>query len=147
MQITLSQDEIEHAIIGYVRRQITIAEDQKIEVDLKAGRGENGFTATLDIRPMDLVRQTPVITTELHVSSEDLKKSLEQLDIEETVAEAPVEEEAKPEPVKKATGLFAKAKAPETKSEEVQEAEAVLGTDAPEAEAAPKKIFNFGNKS
>jgi hypothetical protein len=51
MQITLNQDEIEVAIKTYVLGQLTIREDQEIMIDLRAGRGENGFTATLDIRP------------------------------------------------------------------------------------------------
>ena len=50
MQITLNQDEIIEAVVAYVHGQISVAPNQKIEVDLKAGRGENGFTATLDIR-------------------------------------------------------------------------------------------------
>ena len=51
MQITLNQEEILEALDTYVRSQITISENQEISIDLKAGRGENGFTATLDIRP------------------------------------------------------------------------------------------------
>lgn len=51
MQITLNQDEIFVAIEQYVRAQITVNDDQEIDIDLKAGRGENGHSATLDIRP------------------------------------------------------------------------------------------------
>lgn len=50
MQITLDEGEIHEAIKAYVRGQITIAEDQQIDIDMKAGRAENGFTATLNIR-------------------------------------------------------------------------------------------------
>lgn len=49
MQITLNQDEIEDAIRGFVLGHITIADDTHIAIDLKAGRGDNGFTATLDL--------------------------------------------------------------------------------------------------
>lgn len=51
MQITLNQDEIIDAVKAYVRSQINIASNQDIVIDLRAGRGENGFTATLDIVP------------------------------------------------------------------------------------------------
>lgn len=51
MQITLNEEEIKDAIVAYVRQQITITDTQRIEVDLKAGRGDNGYSATLDIRP------------------------------------------------------------------------------------------------
>ncbi|MCA8869074.1 MAG: hypothetical protein KDA67_10520 [Rhodobacteraceae bacterium] len=58
MQITLNQDEILTAIENYVRSQINIADNQRSEIDLKAGRGEYGFTATLDIVPADMIRET-----------------------------------------------------------------------------------------
>lgn len=57
MQITLDEHEIHDAIRSYVRGQINIAEGQQIEIDMKAGRAENGFTATLNIRPATLVAQ------------------------------------------------------------------------------------------
>ena len=50
MQITLNQDEIEDAIRAYVHQQLVIQDNQEVTIDLKAGRGDNGFTATLDIR-------------------------------------------------------------------------------------------------
>ena len=51
MQITLNQDEIEQAIIAHVKSCINVADGTTIAVDLKAGRGDNGFSATLDIIP------------------------------------------------------------------------------------------------
>lgn len=51
MQITLNHDEILEALDAYVRTQIAIAPGQQVTIDLKAGRGENGFSATLDIVP------------------------------------------------------------------------------------------------
>lgn len=52
MQITLNQQEIEAALKSYVCSQININDDQEIAIDLKAGRSEAGYTATLDIRPV-----------------------------------------------------------------------------------------------
>ncbi len=60
MQITLNQDEIETAIKDYVSNQIVIAEDMEIAIDMKAGRGDNGYTATLDIRPARTAKKKPV---------------------------------------------------------------------------------------
>lgn len=51
MQIILTQDEILEALEAAVRTQIAIAEGQSVSIELKAGRGENGFSATLDIVP------------------------------------------------------------------------------------------------
>lgn len=50
MNITLNQEEIEQAIEGFVRNQISINPNQNISIELRAGRGENGYSATLDIR-------------------------------------------------------------------------------------------------
>lgn len=49
MQITLNQDEIVQALIAYVKSTGFINDGFDIKVDLKAGRGENGYTATLDV--------------------------------------------------------------------------------------------------
>lgn len=53
-QITLNQEEIHTAVEDYVRKQITVAENQQIDIDFTAGRGANGLSATLDIRPIVL---------------------------------------------------------------------------------------------
>lgn len=49
MQITLNQDEILAAIDSHVRSQINIAAGQSVSIELKATRGDTGFTAILDI--------------------------------------------------------------------------------------------------
>ena len=51
MQITLNQDEIIAALTAYVGKIINIAPGNEISIDLKAGRGENGYSATVDIVP------------------------------------------------------------------------------------------------
>lgn len=50
MQIMLNQDEIEESIRNHVLSQLAIREDQEISIEFRAGRGENSFTATLDVR-------------------------------------------------------------------------------------------------
>lgn len=49
MQITLDHTEILKALDNYVRTLIDIKPNQSIAVAMKAGRLENGFSATLDI--------------------------------------------------------------------------------------------------
>ena len=49
MRIILIQAEIEEAIRTYVGNTVSIG-DHELEVDLTAGRGGNGFTATIDIK-------------------------------------------------------------------------------------------------
>jgi hypothetical protein len=49
MQITINQNEIEQAIEDFVKSQVTINDDQKITMELKATRGETGFQAVIEI--------------------------------------------------------------------------------------------------
>lgn len=49
LQIIIDQNEIEQAIKDRVGNMISIREGQEITIDLKAGRGENGFSATIEI--------------------------------------------------------------------------------------------------
>jgi hypothetical protein len=129
MQITLNQDEIEEAIDAYVRGQITIGSNQQISIDLRAGRGDNGFSATLEIKARKAATPTPV------------KRSA---DVE------PIQ--ARPRAVEVApvvTAPEAAADISETVEEHVEEvaADAVEAAEAPEevVAEAPRKgsIFNF----
>lgn len=48
------------AIETFVRSQIVVSQNQKITIELKAGRGENGYSAILDIVPSKATtRSTP----------------------------------------------------------------------------------------
>lgn len=49
MQIILVQAEVEQAIKDYIANRVTLAEGSDIVIDLKAGRGPEGFTANIDI--------------------------------------------------------------------------------------------------
>lgn len=51
MQITIVQTEIEQAIENYVKSMISVNDDQKISIDLKATRGDTGMQAFIDIVP------------------------------------------------------------------------------------------------
>lgn len=57
MQVTLDQTEIEAGIRLYLDTQFRINDDQEITVEMKAGRGENGFTASIDIVPAGTAKQ------------------------------------------------------------------------------------------
>ena len=49
MQIILPQSELEAAIAEYVHGIMNIKEGNTMTIDLRAGRGLDGFTATVDI--------------------------------------------------------------------------------------------------
>lgn len=51
MKITIVQAEIYNAIDAYIRGLITVNEGSRIEINLRATRGEEGATAEIDIVP------------------------------------------------------------------------------------------------
>jgi hypothetical protein len=120
MQITINQAEIEEAIRERIHAQITIKDGMRIDIDLKATRGDEGYTAVIDIVPE---------TSERRESSSD-----QQQQVESEVKPTPAKATTAAKPVKKAGtgslfsggGAKAASKAVETPAEpEVQvEAEA-----------------------
>lgn len=49
MQLILPQSELEQAIKNYVNDLMNVKDGTELSIDLKAGRGLDGFTATVDI--------------------------------------------------------------------------------------------------
>jgi hypothetical protein len=128
LQITLNQDEIEEAIEAFVRTQITISPSQEISIDLRAGRGDNGFSATLEIKSRKA--KAPVMRS--------LEPAPEPAPVKPTAyintQTNEIEVEEAPAPA---------ADISETVQEHVEES-----TDAPETEETPEparkgSIFNF----
>lgn len=97
MQITLTQAEIEQAISNFVTEQVNIREGHTLDIELKAGRGPEGYTATIDIvAPTDTaVPRRPAVKTETVA-----KTAPEQEDVaapSEPEPETPAEEGAQEE--------------------------------------------------
>ncbi len=57
----MNQDEIHEAVEAYVRNQITIAANQRIDISFTAGRGENGLSAELNISAAALAPKPAVL--------------------------------------------------------------------------------------
>lgn len=49
LQITLNQTEIENAIKAYLQNLLVFADGTDIRIDMKATRGAEGFSATIDV--------------------------------------------------------------------------------------------------
>ena len=49
MQLILPQSELEQAIKNYVNDLMNVKDGTELSIDLRAGRGLDGFTATVDI--------------------------------------------------------------------------------------------------
>lgn len=69
MQIILVQAEVEQAIKDYIANRVTLAEGTEIAIDLKAGRGPEGFTASIDIVPAAPVKRTVAKAQETTVAA------------------------------------------------------------------------------
>lgn len=137
MQITLVQSEIEQALRTYVNNLINIKEGTQINIDLSAGRGADGFKATIDIVQLgDVV--APVVQTQ----KAETKPAAE-------------EKPTKPEPKKdKVQTQQAEKKAEQTQTltgavaepENAAEPEVQAEAEAQVEQAAPRKSL-FGGLS
>lgn len=79
MNITLNQNEIEEALVGYISEQGIDVGGKDITIDLIAGRGENGHKATIEL--IQAERAASVNLTDAQVAE----------DLPETTQESPVE--------------------------------------------------------
>lgn len=151
MQITINQTEIETAIRNHVLGLIAVRENMRIDIDLKATRKEDGYTAIIDIYPDDtpeggepikvptLSTKTPPAEVKPEPKAEAPKAVVEVeaapvVEVAETVEEKPVTEEVAAAPTKKTTtrGLFKKETAEPKKEAPVA---------ANESGEAPRSIF------
>lgn len=161
MQITITQTEIETAIRNHVLALIAVRENMRVDIDLKATRGTEGFTAVIDITPEDgpkggkpeevskpeVKAATKAEKTETKAEAPKAEVKVEEPVVEvvetepeaEPVADEPVAEEATA--TKPLRAVFGK-KAEPVKEPEVQAAE---GQDNVPFDADPKpavkKIF------
>ena len=53
MKMTLNHEEINEAIVDWVAKQGIDLADKETTVELTAGRGQNGNSASIDIKPMN----------------------------------------------------------------------------------------------
>lgn len=147
MQILLEHDEILEAIEAQVRKQISIAPDQDIEIDLKAGRGDNGFSAILSIKSKSKPNQDQEAKPEPVKAAP--KPKAEPVEEPEPVKAEKAVKETKPAAPRK-TGIFAKL-GPVAEVADTVDADSETGDDEPEdttegAVDAPKpttSIFQF----
>ena len=99
MQITLNQDEIFSALDAYVRSQISVKDGMEISIDMKAGRGENGYSATIDIVPEGTAKAAPVTAAAPVSKGNPFAKpaaATPTTPVETPVEETPVEEASAP---------------------------------------------------
>ncbi|UCR75510.1 hypothetical protein PP742_gp26 [Alcaligenes phage vB_Af_QDWS595] len=115
MQITINQVEIEAAIKAHILNQINVKEGHKLAIEMKAGRGADGYTATIDISPEN-----------------ETKAAAAPQPTEPKQATAPKAEVAEQKQTQQ--------KAPEPVAEEVQ-AEVVQQEAAPKAETEKMSLF------
>ena len=87
MQIVLQHDEILEALKEYANRIINVAPGNDITIDLKAGRGENGYSATLEITPQRLTESHDPKGPNVRPSSSEGSVGLRTEVVERTVVE------------------------------------------------------------
>ena len=111
IQVTITQTEIESAILEYMNKRISISADSEVSVDIKSTRGADGFTAIIDIidnlvdhaelLEREKQRRAKVKEEELAEAGRFLKDVKESANTatkakEETVAESTPSDDAEP---------------------------------------------------
>lgn len=131
MQILLNQTEIEEAVIALVRSQIQIADNQTVEVDFRATRGEEGLTANISIGKASTPAQVASLAPLTAAQAEQVTRPRTRR-TSQTAAETPAVE-VTPVPVPAKTFDQAIEEAQAEKEEPVQQETAVTPIAAPGA--------------
>lgn len=85
MRIIITQEEIEEAIEKLILDQVDVPDDMRIDIDLKATRGDQGYTAEIDI----VAHDAPTDGTDRSVDPRiEVVEGAETLGIAEKVMEA-----------------------------------------------------------
>lgn len=155
MKVILQDDDVKKAIRNYVRGSIPTNADSTFDVDIRAGRGGNGVTATVEVSliepvvqdavtPTDTVQETAVITTPAQADIEDViaadVKTVE--DTPSDVVDTPAVEAEQPSTVE-VTETFPEDVAPEVVTETPPVAETVdtpQTLDTPPAEQPEPQV-------
>lgn len=143
MQITLVQTEIETAIRNYIHSQIVVKDGMKIDIILKATRGDEGTTAIIDITPENqATTPTPVVAPALTAIQKKVSTPVPPIVKVEEPKQEPV---AEPEPESAAESVpvvdvdpVPAPKAPTQVDEPASEAE------SDSEDAAPRKSLFSG---
>lgn len=130
MKLILPQQELEQAVRSYVTGMISLQAGTNITIDFKAGRGDNGFTAEVDISYLD-VKSLP--TTQIRAAA-PVDKAPEELPapVPKKTSSAPVEEDQTETRTVTGKSLFGKD---EAKSEDA----AAANDDDADGKAEPAK--------
>ena len=121
MIIILNQAQIEEALTNYVNSRLVVQEGMRLDIDLKATRGEAGMTATVEIKPIDA-------PAAVNIPVETVTAPIARVSAAKTTPAKPAVAKAEPAPDEEAPAA---------------EAEAEPETEAPaEAEAAPQEAAN-----
>ena len=132
MQITITQPQIEEAIKNYVLSMLTLKPGQELAIDLRATRGDAGYTAEIAVGPAGktqpaapvtrttAVRTTGVATAQPAAQTENLEPETDviskaEANVEDASAESAAEEapaEADDTAGAKRPSIFANMKAP-----------------------------------
>ena len=149
MQITLNESEIEDAVLAYVHKTISIPEDRNVSIDWKAGRGDHGMSATIDITQAEAPVEEPMAEDPAPKKTTRKKKPTTAKKPDPEVVE--VEAETVEEPGATAANPFADGDSEDQPEVADPKEEAAEGTQPEEAEAdLPKpqggSIFAFAGK-
>ena len=94
MQIILNQTEIEQALVSYISTRLAINTGQEIVVEMTAGRGADGYRATVEIKDAAQAAATVAAPTQAPAPATTRKPKADEGKTEQAVTES------KPQPEK-----------------------------------------------
>lgn len=121
MQIIIVQAEIETAIRNYVLGQLNVKDGHRIDIDLSATRGADGFKATIDIVPEDAPSAAKAVAEQAQAPA---AVAVVKKDVTATKKESP---ELPKQPTDKAADTKAATPVAETQTQAGQDANAETG--------------------
>ena len=88
MIITIKQNQIEQAITNYVNSKMVIAEGQRLDIDLQATRGPDGYTAVIEVVDADAPQ---TVSAEVEAPQTTIRETVRAARTEETAKLAPIQ--------------------------------------------------------
>lgn len=124
MQLILPQSELEQAIKNYVNDLMNVKDGTELSIDLKAGRGLDGFTATVDIIKAGMATPAKTVVPAAVTSAPVPVAALVKVTPRSVAKEEPVAEEK----ITEDTSVANKSEQQEAASEAKEEAPAEIPT-------------------
>ena len=138
MQVTLVQTQIEQAIADYISARMPGATRDDMKIDLRATRGDEGYTAVVNVDPEHISVTKPAISTAMRQANEADIAAFDEM-VESQAEEPDVQDQEEADAIEAEEAETTAEPEPEAEPE-TEQAPADPEPEAAEAEEAPKPV-------